>query len=87
MEQFISIVAIALVGVAFWSICGLIADLVVPLILKRIRRWKKISGKQLSCCPMFDCKQTICGHFDPDCLACEFTRKTGLNLEDPSDEG
>jgi len=86
MEIIVSIVAIALVGVAFWYIAGIVADFVISLILKRSRR-KKSSGKQLSCCPMFDCKQTICGHFDPDYFACEFTRKTGLNPEDPTDEG
>lgn len=84
MEKFFSIVAISLVGVAFWQLAGIVADFVTSLILKRTRR-KKSYGKQPSCCPMFDCKQTICGHFDPDCLACEFTRKTGLNLEDPED--
>lgn len=87
MEQFISIVAIALVGVAFWSISGLIADLVVPFILKRIRRRKKISGKNLKRCPMLECRDSGCVYYDKDCLICKFADCSDLlDLEVPGNE-
>ena len=41
MEQFISIVAIGMVGVVFLYLAGAIADLVTSWILKRLRRKKE----------------------------------------------
>ena len=32
-------------------------------------------------CPMFDCQNSSCGHFDRKDHACEFTRMTGIQFE------
>lgn len=40
MEKFVSIIVIALVGVAFWYTAGAIADVLTPKILAWIRRRK-----------------------------------------------
>ena len=87
MEKFISIVAIALVGVAFWNLAGLIADFLTPLILKRIRRRKKSSGKQLNRCPMLECRDSGCIYYSDKRRICMFADNPELiNPEDSADE-
>ena len=53
-------------------------DFLIDSLFKRRKLKKRFAYR----CPMLECVNRSCGHFDRECLACEFSRVTGVDFPD-----